>query len=62
MPGELLKIALAGCVGMSADTALAHRLGDDVPVTVRASGPSDPEQDLYQELREELRVLREDQS
>jgi uncharacterized OsmC-like protein len=50
-PGELLKIALAGCVGMSADTALAHRLGDDVPVTVRVSG-----QDLYPELHEELVV------
>lgn len=55
-PGELLKIALAGCVGMSADTALAHRLGDDVPVTVRVSGPSDPEQDRYPELHEELVV------
>lgn len=55
-PGELLKIALAGCVGMSADTALAHRLGDDVPVTVRVSGPSDPEQDRYPEIREELVV------
>jgi len=55
-PGELLKIALAGCVGMSADTALAHRLGDEVPVTVRVWGPSDPEQDLYPELHEELVV------
>jgi uncharacterized OsmC-like protein len=55
-PGELLKIALAGCVGMSADTALAHRLGDDVAVTVRVSGASDPEQDRYPDLREELVV------
>lgn len=55
-PGELLKIALAGCVGMSVDTALAHRLGDDVTVTVRVSGPSDPEQDRYPEIREELVV------
>ncbi|MGV8978468.1 MAG: OsmC family protein [Cellulomonas sp.] len=55
-PGELLKIALAGCAGMSADTALAHRLGDDVPVTVRVWGPSDPEQDRYPELHEELVV------
>ena len=55
-PGELLKIALAGCSGMSADTALAHRLGDDVQVTVRVSGLSDPEEDRYPALTEELVV------
>ena len=55
-PGELLKIALAGCAGMSVDTALSHRLGDDVPVTVRVSGQSDPEQDRYPELHQELVV------
>ena len=55
-PGELLKIALAGCVGMSVDTALSHRLGDEVPVTVRVSGLSDPEQDRYPEMRQELVV------
>jgi uncharacterized OsmC-like protein len=55
-PGELLKIALAGCSGMTADSALARRLGDDVAVTVRVSGKSDPVEDRYEHLREELVV------
>ncbi|MDM8083340.1 OsmC family protein [Cellulomonas cellasea] len=55
-PGELLKIALAGCTGMSADTALAHRLGDDVAVTVEVEGPSDPDEDRYPVLTERLVV------
>ena len=55
-PGELLKIALAGCTGMSADAPLARRLGDDVPVTVQVSGTSDPEEERYKEIREELVV------
>lgn len=55
-PGELLKIALAGCTGMSADTALAHRLGDDVAVTVRVSGDADRENEYYPALAEELVV------
>jgi uncharacterized OsmC-like protein len=55
-PGELLKIALAGCTGMSADAPLARRLGDDVPVVVRVSGTSDPEEERYKEIREELVV------
>ena len=55
-PGELLKIALAGCTGMSVDSALAHRLGDDVPVTLHVQGQSDPEEDLYPALAQELVV------
>ncbi len=55
-PGELMKIALAGCSGMTADSALARRLGDDVAVTVRVSGRSDPVEDRYEHLREELVV------
>ena len=55
-PGELLKIALAGCTGMSADAPLARRLGDDVPVTVHVSGTSDPQEERYREIREELVV------
>ena len=32
-PGELLKIALAACSGMSSDHPLARRLGDDYQAT-----------------------------
>jgi len=55
-PGELLKIALAGCTGMSADAPLARRLGDDVPVVVRVSGQSDPADERYREISEQLVV------
>jgi uncharacterized OsmC-like protein len=55
-PSELLKIALAGCVGMSADHTLARRLGPQVQITVRVSGDKVPGQDRYAALTEELHV------
>lgn len=55
-PGELLKVALAGCCGMSSDIPLARRLGPDYAATVRVSGQSDPTDDRYPHLREELVV------
>jgi len=55
-PGELLKVALAGCSGMSADHALARRLGSDVAVTVHVAGPFDPREVRYQPLNEQLVV------
>ncbi|HEY0217395.1 MAG TPA: OsmC family protein [Cellulomonas sp.] len=55
-PGELLKIALAGCSGMSADTALSHRLGDDVPVTIHVDGDNHPSEDRYTALHERMVV------
>ncbi len=55
-PGELLKIALAGCSGMSADHALSHRLGDDVAVTVEVEGPNHPTEDRYPALHERMVV------
>ena len=53
-PGELLKIALAGCAGMSADHSIARRLGPEVTVTVRVAGPNQDER--YPGLHEELAV------
>jgi len=55
-PGELLKVALAGCCGMSSDVALARRLGPGYAATVRVSGRSDPAENRYPHLREELVV------
>ena len=46
-PGELMKIALAACSGMSSDQPLARRLGDDYQATVRVSGDADREQERY---------------
>ncbi|GGG06870.1 hypothetical protein GCM10007304_21160 [Rhodococcoides trifolii] len=55
-PGELLKIALAACTGMSSDTPLARRLGDDYDATVKVSGDADRENELYPELNEVLQL------
>ncbi|MFJ4650374.1 OsmC family protein [Nocardia sp. NPDC088792] len=55
-PGELLKIALAGCTGLSADFTLSRRLGDDFDSTVRVSGDADRENEVYPELTEQFEL------
>ncbi len=53
-PGELMKIALAACSGMSSDAPLARRLGDDYQATIEVSGPADRDQERYPHLAETL--------
>jgi uncharacterized OsmC-like protein len=55
-PGELLKIALAACSGMSSDQPLARRLGDDYKAVVKVSGDADREQEIYPLLQETLEL------
>lgn len=55
-PGELMKIALAACSGMSSDSPLARRLGDSYQATVRVSGDADREQEVYPLLEEKLEI------
>jgi len=55
-PGELLKIALGACSGMSSDHLLARRLGDDYRATIKVSGEADREQERYPLLEETLEV------
>jgi uncharacterized OsmC-like protein len=55
-PGELLKIALAACTGLTIDTVIARRLGDDVPLTIVVAGPKDQEADSYPLLTENIVV------
>ncbi|MBO0609407.1 OsmC family protein [Myceligenerans salitolerans] len=55
-PGELLKIALAACAGMSSDRAFARRLGDDYAVTIRVEDPKDMAEDRYPTLTEKFEV------
>ena len=55
-PGELLKIALAACSGMSSDQPLARRLGDDYQAVVRASGDADRDEEIYPLLSETLEL------
>ncbi|MBF6296484.1 OsmC family protein [Nocardia amamiensis] len=51
-PGELLKIALAACSGLSADFALSRKLGDSFDATIRVSGDADRENEVYPQLDE----------
>lgn len=55
-PGELLKLALVGCAGMSADRVAARRLGDDFAMTVWAHGKSDHGENRYRRIEEEVLV------
>ncbi|MCH5645539.1 MULTISPECIES: OsmC family protein [unclassified Gordonia (in: high G+C Gram-positive bacteria)] len=55
-PGELLKIALAACTGMSSDRPLTRRLGDDYDATIRVSGAADRENEVYPRLDETLEI------
>ncbi|ORA13545.1 OsmC family protein [Mycobacterium asiaticum] len=55
-PGELMKIALAACSGMSSDQPLARRLGDDYRATIRVSGAADREKEIYPRLDEKLEL------
>lgn len=55
-PGELLKIALAGCSGLSSDQPLRRRLGDDYAAVIRVSGPADRDEERYPRLSETLEV------
>jgi uncharacterized OsmC-like protein len=55
-PGELMKIALAACSGMSSDQPLARRLGDDYNAVIRVSGDADRDEEVYPQLSETLEV------
>lgn len=55
-PGELLKIALAACAGMSSDLPLSRRLGDSYDAIIEVSGTADRENEMYPELKEILKV------
>lgn len=55
-PGELLKVALAACAGMSSDAAFARRLGDDYAATIRVEDPKDVSEDRYPVLTEKFEI------
>ena len=55
-PGELLKLALIGCAGMSSDTNLARRLGEDFPARLWAHGSSDESENRYATIAEEVQL------
>lgn len=55
-PGELLKIALAACTGMSSDAPLSRRLGDSYDAVVHVDGPADRENEWYPVLSERMEL------
>ena len=55
-PVELMKIALAGCAGLTGDNPLSRRLGDDVDVTIEVGGPVDGPADRVPAFAERLVV------
>lgn len=55
-PGELLKIALAACTGMSSDRPLSRRLGDNYDAVVHVDGPADRENEWYPVLTEHMEL------
>ncbi|RNE59230.1 OsmC family protein [Cryobacterium tepidiphilum] len=52
-PGELFKLALAGCAGMSTDRVISRRLGEDYETVIWAHGTSEPD-DRYDAVDEEM--------
>ena len=55
-PGELLKIALAGCSALTSDAPLSRRLGAGYDATIRVGGRSHETEDRYAALADELVV------
>lgn len=55
-PGELLKLALIGCAGMTSDHALSRRLGEDYDIRLWAHGVSDEADDRYHVVPEEIQL------
>jgi uncharacterized OsmC-like protein len=55
-PGELLRIALAGCVGLTVDAPLERRIGPDGPATVEVTSTVVPDDDRYDRLTTRLVV------
>ena len=55
-PGELLKLALIGCAGMSLDHPTSRRLGEDFALRIYAHGAADPHQDRYLAISEQIQL------
>lgn len=55
-PGELLRIALIGCAGMSIDQVVARRLGEDFPMRLWVHDASDPETNRFPEIHEQIQL------
>ncbi|GAA1487662.1 OsmC family protein [Brachybacterium sacelli] len=54
-PGELLKLGLIGCAGMTSDINLSRRLGEDFAMRLWAHGTSD-EDNRYAQITEQVQL------
>lgn len=55
-PGELLKIALLGCTGLSTDAALSRRLGDGYDAVLHGASIKNVAEERYGEVHERLEI------
>jgi uncharacterized OsmC-like protein len=55
-PTELLRVALAGCAGLSADHVLTRRLGADARAHIAVTGDHDPAERRFSRLSSTITV------
>ncbi len=53
-PGELLKLALAGCAGLTADGVIARRVGTDAAVTIAVEAADHPTENRFTDFTETI--------
>lgn len=58
-PGELLKLALIGCAGMSMDLAVGRRIGEDFDARLWVHDTSDPDTNSYPRIHEQIQIAAE---
>lgn len=55
-PGDLMKIALAGCAALSSQFAIEHTLGDGKGAKIVVDGTYDADSDAYSNFNEQVVV------
>ena len=55
-PGDLMKIALAGCAALSSQFAVEHALGEGKGAKIVVDGTYDADNDAYTAFEEQLEV------
>lgn len=55
-PGDLMKIALAGCAALSSQVAIEHTLGDGKGARIVVDGTYDADSDAYINFNEQVVV------
>lgn len=59
-PGDLIKVALAACGGLSSEAAVKRLLGDGAKVRIDVSGDYDSDNDRYNSFSETVSLEGED--